>query len=135
MTRSLIHKVGLAIIKDRKVLLVREHGVSVWFIPGGRIKEGEERLAALSRETREELGAELDTSSLDLLGVFKDAAAGRPNTDVEIHLYKGLAKEPYRASSEIAELGWFNTQSDQAVLSDIVKNRLVPALREAGLID
>ena len=135
MSKDLIYKVGLAVMKDRKVLLVREHDVSVWFIPGGKIKAGETHSTALHRETREELGAELDISSMKLIGVFTDAAAGRPGTDVEISLYSGYAPEPYVASSEIEELGWFNTSSNQDVLSDIVKHKIVPALHESGLID
>jgi 8-oxo-dGTP pyrophosphatase MutT (NUDIX family) len=135
MSEHIIYKVGLAIVKNRKLLLVREHGVDVWFIPGGRIRAGEDHPTALARETREELGTDLDPESMKLLGVFTDAAAGRPNTDVEISLYTAKAEEPYKASSEIAELGWFSTSSDQNLLSAIVRNKIVPTLHEAGLID
>jgi hypothetical protein len=69
------------------------------------------------------------------VGVFKDRAAGRFRTDVEITLYRGQAPDPYKASSEIAEIGWFNTKSNTRVLSTIVRKRLVPALHDAGLID
>jgi ADP-ribose pyrophosphatase YjhB (NUDIX family) len=60
--------VRIMLIKDGRVLLVRQTYISGWFMPGGGVKRGETLDQAARREAREELDAKL--GALNLLGVY-----------------------------------------------------------------
>ncbi len=52
-------RVAAIIIKDKKILLVRDKAADFFSIPGGIIEEGEDSEIALSRELKEELNAKI----------------------------------------------------------------------------
>ena len=61
------------IVRDRRVLFVREADTGYWELPGGRIDAGEERVAhdlVLARELAEELGAGLRVAPTDRAATF-----------------------------------------------------------------
>jgi ADP-ribose pyrophosphatase YjhB (NUDIX family) len=66
--------VGLYVVKDGKVLLVRrgnEPGKGKWSLPGGRIRFGERSEEAALREMREETGLEVRLKRVvDVVDVF-----------------------------------------------------------------
>lgn len=118
-----IVKVGLAVIKDRQLLMVRgpKHG-ETFITLGGKIEPGEDDIQCLVREVKEEADTEVDIDSLESLGVFKGAILGRDNTFVTIRLYKGkLLGEP-TPSSEIEEIRYFS--------ADIAQRHLTPASKK-----
>lgn len=113
-------KVGLAVIKDRKMLMVRnsKHR-EVFSTLGGKIENGEDDLTCLEREVKEEADTEVITASLSFLGEFRGAILGRDNTFITIRLYRGeLMSEP-TPSSEIVEVRYFD--------STIAQKHLTPA--------
>lgn len=115
-----ITKVGLAVIKGRKVLMVRngKHG-DVFSTLGGKIEPGEDDVTCLGREVKEEVDTRVVIDSLKFLGEFRGAIVGRENTFITIRLYKGeLAGEPV-PSSEIVEVRYFD--------STIAQKHLTPA--------
>ncbi len=111
-------KVGLAVIKDRKMLMVRSYkNETVFSTLGGKIENGEDDLACLHREVKEEANTEVDMSSLTFLDVFEGAVLGRKNTYVAIRLYKGeLLTEP-KPSAEIVEIRYFDSTIEQKYLT------------------
>jgi 8-oxo-dGTP diphosphatase len=105
-------------------------------MPGGIRQDSETHLAGLRREIGEELGpdAVLVETSLEWLGHFEDNAAGRVNTRIAMDVYIGDVTGALTPSSEIAELVWFGREDDPQTLSAIVRNHVLPALVEKGLM-
>lgn len=113
-------KVGLAVVKDRKMLMVRngKHG-EVFSTLGGKIEEGEDDMTCLAREVKEEADTEVIADSLSFLGEFRGAILGKDNTFITIRLYKGELKSDPIPSSEIVEVRYFD--------STIAQKHLTPA--------
>ena len=129
---KVIKKVALAYFKDKKMLQVRTNKQrEVFYTLGGKIEVGEDDIACLKREIREELGCEVDEPSLKFLKEFRDAAHG--GGTLNVRLYEGkLIGEP-KPSSEIVEIGWFDSNSDPKNLSLIAKRTIFPWLKKQGL--
>jgi 8-oxo-dGTP pyrophosphatase MutT (NUDIX family) len=62
---------GPAVLLTRRAARLRSHG-GQWALPGGRLDDGEEPVAAARRELREELG--LDLAEVEVLGALDDYA-------------------------------------------------------------
>ena len=128
-------KVGLAVIRDRRLLMVRneKHG-EVFSTLGGKIEDGESDIDCLKREVREEADARVDTSGLAFLGVFRGAILGRENTFITIRLYKGELLDEPRPSSEIAEIRYFDSTIAQKHLTP-ASEKIFAWLKAHGYID
>ncbi len=68
IVRPLTLGVRIMMIRDGKVLLVRQTYMDGWFMPGGGVQRGETVEQAARREAYEEVGAELN--NLELLGAY-----------------------------------------------------------------
>lgn len=132
---KLIKKVALAVFKDKKILQVRtKQQEEVFYTLGGKYQEGESDIDCIKREVTEEIGCEIEEESLKFLKEFEDMAHG-DQAMLNLRLYTGkLIGEP-KSSSEIVEIGYFDTQSDPKNLSVIAKRTIFPWLREHGLIN
>jgi 8-oxo-dGTP diphosphatase len=130
------NKVGLLTIRDNKILLCRKkHTTSLLIVPGGCFEAGETPAQCLERELREELGETVRTGPLEYIGTYCDIAAGgeQEAKTVRVELYLAdLIGDP-AASSEIKELIWFGPDSDPALLSPTLRNRILPDLRARGI--
>lgn len=107
----------------------------VFFTLGGKPEAGESEIEALKREVREEVGCEIDESSLKFLSEFEDVAHSKDEAIVNIRMYEGkLIGEP-KPSSEIAEIGWFDSNSDPKNISLIARRTIFPWLKQHGYIN
>ena len=84
------------IIRDKKILLIREGGY--WYTPGGGIEEGESHEEAIARECKEEIGVDVlashpyfvfDTINIDTCTPQRNYCylveiQGEPNASTEI---------------------------------------------------
>ena len=100
-----------AVLVDERgrVLLARravEPELGKWDLPGGFLEEGEEPLAGLRRELREETG--LDVEPLSFLGAWVDRYGDGEGAISTLNLYwlARAAGEP-RAADDVAEFRWF----------------------------
>ena len=130
----MIDKVGLLTIRDGRVLLCRKkRGTQLLILPGGKREAGESSLECLDRELREELG-DVSTVSPELVGIYTHQAAGEPEKQVRIELYRANLAGEARAKSEIAELVWFGAGDDWKLLAPSLAEAIFPDLRSRGII-
>jgi 8-oxo-dGTP diphosphatase len=101
---------ALVLVRDRRLLMVTARGRDVLYLPGGKQEAGETGEDALVRETREEIGVELERSSLQELATVRTQAHGEPEgREVHMRLWTGRpaadSAEP-SPSAEIGSLHW-----------------------------
>ena len=102
-SRTMIDKIGAVVIKDGKLLVVREKGMDVFFIPGGKREPGESDEEALRREMLEETNSQIESFSF-----YKEfiTAAQTSTEKLKIRAYFcKLSKDP-EPSEEIEEVLW-----------------------------
>ena len=97
-------KYALCIIRDSRLLVVKEKDMELYLMPGGTPEPGESYAETLRRELKEELNIELDSGSLQHLGAFEDVAAGREDARVHIELYTGDFSGEISPCSEVERL-------------------------------
>lgn len=133
---KIIRKVALAIFKNKKMLQVRsKKHKEVFFTLGGKIEDGESDMDCLKREVLEEIGCKLDEPSIKFLTEFEDVAHGKDGDFVNIKMYTGKVIGTPKPSSEIEEIGFFDTNSDKKNLSEIAQKVIFPWLKKEGLIN
>jgi 8-oxo-dGTP pyrophosphatase MutT (NUDIX family) len=69
---------GLLVIKNRKLLLAFSNNKQCYYLPGGKLDEGEDNRQALCREIEEELAVVLQPEELEYYGHITAAAYGEP---------------------------------------------------------
>jgi 8-oxo-dGTP diphosphatase len=127
-----IHKIGLIILKDKKLLINRKKGTKLFLLPGGKPEKCETDIDCLKREVKEEHDVEV-AGSLQPFGEFIDKAANE-QAKVHIKAYIGRVKGNPRPRNEIEEQRWFSKHDDPSILSPILKYKVVPALLMENLL-
>lgn len=134
--QKIFKKVALAVFKEKKLLQVRTKKQNhVFFTLGGKLEKGEEEIECLKREVLEEIGCKIDGASLKFLHEFEDVAHGKGGDLVKIRMYKGKLIGVPKPSSEIVEIGYFDTKSNKKHLSVIAQRTIFPWLKEHGYIN
>lgn len=113
---------GPFIINDKKqLLLCRSPKWDVWIVPGGHVEAGEKAADAAVRETKEELG--LDIEIIDLLSVTEDFVSPptfkRNAHFIFFNYVAKLKNEKLVFNDEINEVRWFDIE--EAVFSPDIK--------------
>ena len=131
-----IQKIGLAVIHNNKLLVVRKKNTDKFILPGGKRIAGENDTDTLKREIKEELQCDIDTGILKFIGEFEDIAANEYNTIINIRLYVGaLPSDSIKVDNEIIEYIWFNCSKDNVQnLSRSIKNKIIPNLISSGML-
>nr|WP_231632729.1 mannosyltransferase [Gordonia sp. HS-NH1] len=115
--------VAAAIIVDGRLLLAQRSRPAElagrWELPGGRVESGETHAAALVREIREELGAEVEPAE----GVGSPVAL--PG-DLTLHAYVARLRSGTPTALEHLDVRWFS--ADELRLFDVAE--IVPADRD-----
>lgn len=121
-----------AVIRDAAglLLVVRKRGTQRFMLPGGKREPGEDDLAALARELREELG--VDLSAADLLGRFEAPAANESGAIVKSCAYRTEITGELHIGAEIEELRWIDPARSGLPLAPLLSERILPALAEAS---
>jgi len=122
----LADKIAALIIKDKKLLLVREHGKKTFLLPGGRRKFRESEEACLRRELAEELSVAID--EMKYFGKF-----GELYGIVNIIAYLCKTNGELKPGREIVELAWINSDS-KLQIHQATKEKIIEELAQEGLI-
>lgn len=132
---KIIKKIGLAVFKEKKMLQVRTNKQKkVFYTLGGKIEEGESDLACIKREVKEEIGCEVE-DAIKFLAEFEDIGHNQDGKLVNIRLYEGRLTGTPKPSSEVVEIGFFDTTSPKKHLSQIAQRKIFPWLKEQGYIN
>jgi len=127
-------KYALCIIKNNRLLVQEEVGVTHYILPGGKAKREEGAIQALCREVKNKLGIEVDIASLNFLGIFEDVVEGKPDYRVKIDLYHGDFHGQLKPGSEVKRIIWFDKNDDWNKLTPVISNKIMPVLVQKGLL-
>ena len=103
-------------------------------MPGGKPNPSEDIETCLIREIKEEHKCNLIPDTIKFFGEFEDAAANKPGKIISMKVYSGEIEGEPEISSEIVEQRWFGRGDDTSILSPIIKNKILPAILNGGLI-
>lgn len=125
---------AIALIRDRRVLMVTARGRDVHFMPGGKIDLGETAAQAAAREAFEEVALELDPADLVELFETVTQAHGEPDGRlVRMRVFRAETDAAPAASTEVGALHWVTT--DDLDRCPPAGAEVLRRLAASGLID
>lgn len=105
---------------------------------GGSVEKGETPLEAAIRECHEELGkkAIFDESKFELIMDFEEIATSDQKTHIHFYVFKynGELEGSLTISDEIEKFMWFGINDDINLLSNTLKNEVIPYCINNNLI-
>lgn len=127
-------------IKDDKIMCIRYKDINKDFfdIPGGKVEDGETPLDAAKRECHEELGnnAIFDERLFELVMEFDEIATSDGKTPIHFYVFKynGPLDGSLSLSEEIENFMWYESSVGTDILSNTLKNEVVPYCLKNNLI-
>ena len=101
-----MEKVAWVHLRDGRLLVARNRGRQLFYLPGGRREPGESHAETLVREAREELGVRIEASTMRRVAEVTAPRDGAPGL-VRMTCYTAAHQGDLVPSGEIAEVGWF----------------------------
>lgn len=131
--KKLYQKCTFIYIRNNQVLVVRNKGNHIFFLPGGSKENKESRKKALIREIKEELEVNLIPNTIKYITSIRSPTYEDPvNSDVIMHCYFGKYEGFLQASNEVCEFKWINyadknitSQADKLVLNYLKKHSFI----------
>ena len=130
--------VGTMFFKDNKLLIDKPRKRPTYQMIGGRVEDGEKPLDAAIRECHEELGvnAIFDESKFELIMEFDEIATSDGKTPIHFYVYKydGELEGTLTTSEEIEKFEWYDSSLGTDMLSNTLKNEVIPYCLQKKLI-
>lgn len=130
--------VGTMFFKDEKLLIDKPRKRPTYQMIGGRVEEGETPLEAAIRECHEELGNEaiFDSSLIELVMEFDEIATSDGKTPIHFYVFKynGVLEGKLNISEEIESFKWYESTDGEDILSNTLKNEVIPYCLKKNLI-
>lgn len=130
--------VGTMFFKDNKILIDKPRKRATYQMIGGRVEENETPLEGAIRECHEELGknAIFDNSLFELVMEFDEIATSDGVTPIHFYVFKynGKLNGELTTSEEIESFCWYDSSYGTDMLSNTLKNEVVPYCLENKLI-
>lgn len=125
--------------KDKKLLIDKPRKRRTYQMIGGKVEEGETPLQAAIRECHEELGkaAKFDENKIKLIMEFNEIATSDGKTPIHFFVFKydGILEGQLTLSEEIENFRWYETKDGTDILSNTLKNEVVPYCKNNDLIN
>ena len=138
MQEKIINVVGTMFFKDGKLLIDKPRKRPTFQMIGGSVENGETILQAAIRECHEELGgnAIFDEINFEFVMDFQEIATSDGITKIHFYVFKynGELKGEITTSEEIEKFMWFGINDDMNLLSNTLKNEVIPYCIKEGLI-
>ena len=135
---DLMEVVGTMFFKDGKILIDKPCNKPTFQMIGGKVDKGETIRQAAIRECHEELGekAIFDEECLEFAMDFEEIATSDPTKKIHMNIfqYKGKLEGELTISKEIESFMWFGVNDDKNILSNTLKNEILPYCIKNGLI-
>lgn len=130
--------VGTMFFKDEKLLIDKPRKRQTYQMIGGRVEEGETPFEAAIRECHEELGDEaiFNPELIELVMEFDEIATSDGKTPIHFFVFKynGLLEGNLNISEEIEKFKWYESRDGTDILSNTLKNEVVPYCLKKNLI-
>ena len=138
MKEKIINVVGTMFFKDGKLLIDKPRKRPTFQMIGGSVEKGETTLQAAIRECHEELGdkALIDETLFKEVMNFEEIATSDPNLKIHFYVfyYDGKLKGELTTSDEIESFLWYDSSMGEDILSNTLKNEVVPYCLNKKLI-
>lgn len=135
---NLLEVVGTMFFKDGKLLIDKPRLKPTFQMIGGKVEKGETVKEAAIRECHEELGEEVifDENLFEFVMDFIEIATSDPSKKIHMNIfrYNGELRGDLTTSEEIEKFMWFGINDDRNLLSNTLKNEVVPYCIKNGLI-
>ncbi len=130
--------VGTMFFKDHKLLIDKPRKRPTFQMIGGKVENGESVLDAAIRECHEELGNKVvfDNKLFELVMEFDEIATSDGKTPIHFYVFKynGELQGELSTSEEIEEFKWYTSTDGKDILSNTLKNEVVPYCLKNNLI-
>ncbi len=130
--------VGTIFLKDKKLLIDKPRKRPTYQMIGGKVEEGESVLEAAIRECHEELGnkAIFENNLFELILEFDEIATSDGKTPIHFYVFKynGELQGELTLSEEIEKFKWYTSEDGTDILSNTLKNEVVPYCLKYNLI-
>ena len=130
--------VGTMFFKDNKLLIDKPRKRPTYQMIGGRVEEGETPQEAAIRECHEELGKDaiFDENKIELVMEFDEIATSDGKTPIHFYVYKydGELEGTLTTSEEIENFEWYDSSLGTDMLSNTLKNEVIPYCLQKKLI-
>lgn len=111
---KILPTVGLVVLQDNKLLLAYSNNKQAWYLPGGKLDDGETPVEALLREVEEELNLKMAAEELSFYAHITAPAFGEElHVQMEQDCYLYDLKEAVRPGNEIGGVQFFDYSSYQ----------------------
>ncbi len=131
--------VGTMFFENKKLLIDKPYKRQTYQMIGGKVEKGETPLQAAIRECHEELGSEaiFDENLFELEMEFDEIATSDGKTPIYFYVFKynGILTGKLNVSNEIESFKWYDTSCGMEILSNTLKNEVVPYCVSKKLIN